>query len=136
MTGKLAAAALMVGLAVGGASCKFVDKVRPSENFANRNPMVAGCEKVLPVREGTDFRVEVGDGNGREYIARGIVGKAKANGTELSFEFPNGGGMIAITLRIGEITTLTNSGGKSGSVTACPGANGEAKLAGDVAKYE
>lgn len=135
MTGKLAATALVVGLAMSGASCKCVNKVEPSENFANRNPMVAGCEKVLPVREGENFQVQVGDER-RDYIARGIAGKAKADGTELSFEFPDGAGMIAITLRVGESATLSNGSGKAGTVRACPGANGEARLAGDIVKYE
>lgn len=139
MTGKLAATALMVGLAMGGASCHRMKTIKPSAEFADRNPIVERCAKVLPVKVGKEeFSVEKKRDGDMEAIrfGYGFVRTVTDNGVNIAFTLPNEYRMVTVTLPFGESISITDGAGNSGDVIACSGANGEVKLAGDVARHE
>ena len=139
MTGRLAAAALMVGLAVGGASCR--GRVEPKADPFNRDPLNERCAKVIPVREGSQFIVEKEVSGLRETFATGLVKEVRKDGVLLEMSLPDSAGTVTVTLRYGEEIKTTGkrdlSGNAAGMIAACSGEEGQgAKLGGDVVGLE
>ena len=139
MTGRLAAAALMVGLAVGGASCR--GRLEPKADPFNREPLNERCAKVIPVAEGSQFIVEKSVRELRETFATGIVRGVRRDGVVMEMSLPDSMGTMTVLLRYGDDIKTTGqrdlSGNTVGTLAACSGVEGgEAKLGGDVVGLE
>ncbi|NYZ60233.1 hypothetical protein H0O01_00880 [Candidatus Micrarchaeota archaeon] len=131
MTGRLAAAALMVGLAAGGASC--TKRVNPTEEF---NRMGERCAKVLTLTEGRGFQMEATrEGQLPEKVGSGVV-KRVGNG-DIQLELWTAKGQpVTLTMRVGDeikvASEMDPASNRPGRVVLCSAENGEAKFAGTI----